>query len=72
MLSIVIELMRRGDMRSLFSEDEVESILSQLSDVLTVEQGSECQLSPRELWETFVKVCLKISHSIMNKYGPFL
>lgn len=48
-------------MRSLFSPEEVESILSQLSEVLTIKNGSECTLSPRELWRLFVKVYMIIS-----------
>ncbi len=57
-LFTVHELMSGGDVRSLFSPEEVESILSQLSEVLTVKKGSDCHLSPRELWRLFVKVCV--------------
>ena len=56
MLHILHELMRGGDVRCLFSNEEFESILSQLSEVLTVKERSECQLSSRELWRLFVKV----------------
>lgn len=59
-LFTVHELMRGGDVRSLFSSEEVESILSQLSEVLTVKNGSECHVSPRELWRLFTKVHTKI------------
>ncbi len=67
-LHILHELMRGGNVRCLFSIEEVESILSQLSEVLAVKERSECLLSSRELWRLFVKVHVQDNSFSGNGY----
>ena len=56
MLCTLHELLIGGELSSLFGCDEVESILNQMAEVVSVEAVSGYQLSSEELWKCFVDV----------------
>lgn len=57
MLCTLQELIIGGELGCLFGCDEVESILNQMAEVVSVEDVSGYQITPEELWKCFVEVC---------------